>query len=107
MKVAHEQLHLLPNEGKFDSIKLLMEIEELMLEVENSKNLVEFTSSDMHEVIKCFSALAGEVTDFRSLVLQLSVKIKTVTSNYEKTKLFLEHKVSGLEDEKISLFNHS
>lgn len=113
VKIAHEQLHSIPNvrevdAGKFDSfVQLLMEIKELMLEVENSRNFVEFTSSNMGEVLKYFSGLAGEITGFRSLVLQMSAEIKTVTSNYEKIKLFLEHKVSGLEDEKIFLLNHS
>lgn len=45
-----------------------------------------------------------QLQDFRSLLLQMSVEIKTVTSNYEKMKLFLEHKVSGLEDEKVLSF---
>lgn len=55
-----------------------MEIKELMLEVENSKNLVEFTSSDMGEVIKYFSALAGEIT-VSSIILETYKKLLVVS----------------------------
>lgn len=39
-----------------------MEIKELTLEVETSKNLVKFASSNMGEVLKYFSAIGGEIT---------------------------------------------
>ncbi|KAI5682714.1 hypothetical protein M9H77_03942 [Catharanthus roseus] len=113
VKVVREQLHAVPSvrevdEGNFDSfVKLLMEIQELMLEVDSSSNLVKVASSDMSEVLKYFSALGGIITDFRTLALQTSVEIKSVTSNYEKLKLGFEHRVSDLEGEKSYLLNQS
>lgn len=126
-----------------------MEIQELMLEVDSSSNLVKVASSDMSEVLKYFSALGGIITvssiswnnyyenwilhglenlmaciwaanifccllwihnillqmqDFRTLALQTSVEIKSVTSNYEKLKLGFEHRVSDLEGEKVIVY---
>ncbi|KAL3533577.1 hypothetical protein ACH5RR_007098 [Cinchona calisaya] len=110
VKLANEQLNSMPSarEEIFDSFtKLLMDIQELVLEIENSRDPIQFVSSDFDDLFKYSSGFVDLLADLKILTHQTSFNIKTIVADYEKLKSYLELKVDRLESEKITLSNQS
>ncbi|XP_027069713.2 kinesin-like protein KIN-7O isoform X2 [Coffea arabica] len=110
VKLANEQLNLMPSTrvDSFDSFtKPLIDIQELVLEIENSRDNVQFVSSDFDAAFKYLSAVTDLLADLRTLALQTSLDMKTIFRDYKKLKSYLEIKVDRLEIEKITLSNQS
>ncbi|XP_071909918.1 kinesin-like protein KIN-7O isoform X2 [Coffea arabica] len=110
VKLANEQLNLMPSRrvDSFDSFtKPLIDIQELVLEIENSRDNVQFVSSDFDAAFKYLSAVTDLLADLRTLALQTSLDMKTIFRDYKKLKSYLEIKVDRLEIEKIILSNQS
>ncbi|XP_057983300.1 kinesin-like protein KIN-7O isoform X2 [Malania oleifera] len=108
-RVAHEHLHARESvgaidEANFDSvIKLLMEVEEIMLEVQNSRNFVDSLSSVVDEIFESFSATLSLFLDLKSLMSQNSLQLKSIFSDHDKLHLCMQDKVAQLENEKLLL----
>ncbi|XP_071909919.1 kinesin-like protein KIN-7O isoform X3 [Coffea arabica] len=103
VKLANEQLNLMPSRrvDSFDSFtKPLIDIQELVLEIENSRDNVQFVSSDFDAAFKYLSAVTDLLADLRTLALQTSLDMKTIFRDYKKLKSYLEIKVDRLEIEK-------
>uniref|UniRef100_A0A5B7BK84 Putative centromere-associated protein E isoform X3 n=1 Tax=Davidia involucrata TaxID=16924 RepID=A0A5B7BK84_DAVIN len=111
-RVAHEQLNSMESvrkiDGNFDSlITPLMEVQEIMLEVHTSKNLVGSVFSVVDELFQSFSAVLNLFVDFKSLTNQNTVQLKSIVSNHEKLQCYMSQKITELENEKLLLYNQS
>ncbi|XP_075637404.1 kinesin-like protein KIN-7O isoform X3 [Castanea sativa] len=113
-RMAQEQLTSNESERITDGgnsdfvIKLSVEVQELMSEVQNSKKEVESVSSLVDEVSKSFSSLFDVFhQDFRTLITQSSQQQNLIVSNYEKLTCRMRERVTELENEKILLYNQS
>ncbi|THF97261.1 hypothetical protein TEA_008089 [Camellia sinensis var. sinensis] len=94
--------------GQFDStIKLLLEVQEITSEVQNSRNLAERVSLIVDELFQSFSAILNLFTDFKSLACDNSMQLKSIISNQERLNHCMKHKVNELENEKLLLHNQS
>ncbi|KAK9289712.1 hypothetical protein L1049_007871 [Liquidambar formosana] len=95
-------------EGNDDSkIKILMEVQELMLEVQDSKNLVESVCSVVDDLFQSFSAISKLFLELKSLTCQNAGQLKSMIDNYEKLHCSMRHKVTELNNEKLLLQNQS
>ncbi|KAJ7976625.1 Kinesin-like protein [Quillaja saponaria] len=110
-RVAHEQLNSKEivrkiDEGNFDFvINVSMEIQELMLELQNSKSVVQNVFSLVEEVSSSFSALFDVFLDIKSLISQNTLQQQQIISNYDKLNSCMRQKVAEVENEKIVLDN--
>ncbi|KAB1222202.1 hypothetical protein CJ030_MR2G023440 [Morella rubra] len=95
-------------EGSSDFlVKLSLEVQELMLEVQNSTEVVESVFPLVDEVSENSSALADVFLDFKNLISQSSLQQNSIISNYEKLTSGMREKVSKLEDEKLLFYNQA
>ncbi|XP_062166470.1 kinesin-like protein KIN-7O isoform X1 [Alnus glutinosa] len=104
-RMAREQLDSGESEkiddGNSDfAIKLSVEVQELMSEVQNSKEVVQSASSLLDEVSKSFSDVIDVFLDFKTLIYQNSLQENLIISNHEKLTCHLSQKVSNFENEK-------
>ncbi|THF98498.1 hypothetical protein TEA_005993 [Camellia sinensis var. sinensis] len=112
-RIACEQLTSVESvrtidEDNFDStIKLLLEVQEITSEVQNSRNLAESVSLIVDELFQSFSAILNLFTDFKSLACDNSMQLKSIISNHERLNHCMKHKVNELENEKLLLHNQS
>ncbi|XP_035544828.1 kinesin-like protein KIN-7O isoform X3 [Juglans regia] len=89
------------------SVKLSLELQELLLEVRNLKEVDKSVLSLVDEDSKSFSALFDAFLDFRNQINQSSVQQNAIISNQEKLTCHMRKRVSELEDEKLLLYNQT
>ncbi|XP_041024589.1 kinesin-like protein KIN-7O isoform X2 [Juglans microcarpa x Juglans regia] len=111
-RMAREQLNSNISESTGDrnsdfSVKLSLEIQELLLEVQNLKEVDKSVLSLVDEDSKSFSALFDAFLDFRNQINQSSVQQNAIISNQEKLTCHMRKRVSELEDEKLLLYNQT
>ncbi|XP_059646136.1 kinesin-like protein KIN-7O isoform X2 [Cornus florida] len=108
-RVACEQLISTESttEETFDSMKLLMEVHEIISEVHASRNVVESVPSVVDEFFESFSAILNLFADLKSLINQNSVQLKDIINNHETLHSFMSSKITELENEKLFLYNQS
>ncbi|RVW35955.1 Kinesin-like protein KIN-7O [Vitis vinifera] len=101
-------LSLLNQEENFESmIDLLMEAQEIMLEVQSSRNLVDSVASVVDELFQTLSVMLSQFLEFKSSICQNSVQLKSIIGNHEKLEFSMRHKVAELENQKLLLCNQS
>ncbi|XP_054779938.1 kinesin-like protein KIN-7O isoform X2 [Prosopis cineraria] len=94
------------DDGDLDfMINISMEVQEITLEVQNSKEAVQSVVLLMDEVSKSFSALCDVFLDLKTSLSHCSAEQKLILSNYQKLDSCLRQKISELENEKIVLVN--
>ncbi|KAJ0043556.1 hypothetical protein Pint_18234 [Pistacia integerrima] len=103
-RMAHEQLASSVPGEKAD---LSMEIQEIMPELENVKEVVDAVSSLVDDVFQTLSAIYKEFTDFKALMHQITVQQNSVISDHENLHFCLRHKILELESEKLLMDNQS
>ncbi|XP_042943466.1 kinesin-like protein KIN-7O isoform X4 [Carya illinoinensis] len=111
-RMAREQLNSNISESTGDgnsdfSAKLSLEIQELLLEVQNLKEVDKSVLSLVEEDSKSFSALFDAFLDFRNQINQSSVQQNAIISSHEKLTCHMRTRVSELEDEKLLLYNQT
>ncbi|CBI30110.3 unnamed protein product, partial [Vitis vinifera] len=105
-RVACERLA--SKESNFESmIDLLMEAQEIMLEVQSSRNLVDSVASVVDELFQTLSVMLSQFLEFKSSICQNSVQLKSIIGNHEKLEFSMRHKVAELENQKLLLCNQS
>ncbi|XP_052176395.1 kinesin-like protein KIN-7O isoform X2 [Diospyros lotus] len=87
--------------------KLIMEVEEITLEVQSSRNLADSVSLVVDDALQSFSSVLNLFFDFKSLACQYLIQLKSLVSNHEKLHLCMQQKVGELENEKFVLHNQS
>ncbi|KAI4348608.1 hypothetical protein L6164_009315 [Bauhinia variegata] len=108
-QVANEQLTSSQIVRKFDDesldfkVNFSTEVEQIMSEVQKSKEAVQSVILLVDEASKSFSALCDVFLDFKTSMTQDSVTQNLILSNYQKLNSCLGQKVSELENEKILL----
>ncbi|TKY58157.1 Centromere-associated protein E [Spatholobus suberectus] len=94
------------NGGNFDFvINVSMEIQEIVSEIQNSKDAVQSVTFMVDDAIKNFSALCDMLLVFKTSVSQDSAEQSLVLSNYQKLNSCLRKKILEFESEKILLDN--
>ncbi|XP_029129741.1 kinesin-like protein KIN-7O isoform X2 [Cajanus cajan] len=94
------------NDGNFDFvISVSTEIQEIMSEIQSSKDAVQSVMFMVDDAIKNFSALHDTLLVFKTSVSQDSAEQSLVLSNNQKLNSHLRNKIFELESEKILLDN--
>ncbi|KAJ4706756.1 Kinesin-like protein [Melia azedarach] len=111
-RVAREQLASsgstgITDEGTFGSLLELSEVQEIISEVQNTKEVVDTVSLLADEAFKSLSAIYNEFLDFKGLMGHITVQQHSVISNHEKLHCCMREKVSILECEKLHKDNQS
>ncbi|KEH43131.1 putative plus-end-directed kinesin ATPase [Medicago truncatula] len=108
-RVASEQLISSKTVGNVDDgnvdfiTRVSMGIEDIMSEVQNSKEAVQSAILMVDDATKSFSTLRNIFLDFRTSISQDSVEQKLIFSNHQKLNSCLRQTISDLENEKILL----
>ncbi|KAF3451459.1 hypothetical protein FNV43_RR07554 [Rhamnella rubrinervis] len=107
-RMAHEQLTSNESEGTFDFVlKLFTEVQEILTEVQNSKVVIESISSLVEEVSKTFSVQIETFLDFKALMCQSNLQVKSITTGHRKLNSCMMQKLSELENQKRLLHDQS
>ncbi|KAK7267150.1 hypothetical protein RIF29_19814 [Crotalaria pallida] len=110
-RVANEQLTSSEtvsnvNDGNFDFlVNVSTEVQEIMSEVQNSKEAVQSVISIVDDTTKSFFALFDMFRDFKASISQDSADQKIILSNHQKLNSYLRQKITELQNEKILLDN--
>ncbi|XP_024923871.3 kinesin-like protein KIN-7O isoform X3 [Ziziphus jujuba] len=95
-------------EGCLDSEhKLFKEVQEIVMEVQNSKVVIDSISSLMEDVSRTFSGQIETFLDFKTLMCQYSLQVKSIIRDQDKLNSCIIQKVSELENQKRLLYNQS
>ncbi|XP_019187796.1 PREDICTED: kinesin-like protein KIN-7O isoform X2 [Ipomoea nil] len=107
-KEAKEQLASvqIAEEKNFMS-QVLAEVQGMMIEVENSRNLTDSVIPVMDDLLQSYSVISNSVAELKSFLPESSMQIKSIISNQEKICSCLSVKINELEDEKILLHNQN
>ncbi|XVF56276.1 hypothetical protein PTKIN_Ptkin06aG0106000 [Pterospermum kingtungense] len=96
------------DEGDCDfEIELSKEVEDLISEVQESKELVQNLSSLVDEAFQSFSAVIKEFLDFKDMLCQSSVQQKIMIKNTEELHCCMQQRTLKLENDKLLLHNQS
>ncbi|KAF8403637.1 hypothetical protein HHK36_011741 [Tetracentron sinense] len=112
-KVACEQLaseasvRTIGEENVDSLIELSLEIQEIVLEVQSSRNHSESISSVVDELFQCFSPVSQLFLELKSFMCQNSVQLQAIISNHEKIHSCMRKKVLEVESDKSDLHNQS
>ncbi|EOY08993.1 Kinesin heavy chain, putative isoform 4, partial [Theobroma cacao] len=111
-RVAHEKLAHSESGGRKDgdcdfAIELLKEVEDLISEAQESKEVVQSLSSLVDDAFQSFSAIIQEFLDFNGMMCQNSVQQKIIIANTEKLHGCMRQRTSELENDKLLLHNQS
>ncbi|KAF5747946.1 centromere-associated protein E isoform X1 [Tripterygium wilfordii] len=116
LQELHEELQNARDEAKIsfhcqlnlDScVELSTEVENIIFEVQSSKEVLESVTSFEHEVFQSLSAISNVFVDIRALLHQISKEHKLVINDQEKLHLCMRQKITELENEKLVLYNQS
>ncbi|XP_057427737.1 kinesin-like protein KIN-7O isoform X2 [Lotus japonicus] len=92
------------NDEHFDFVSnVFMGVQEIMSEVQNSKEAVQSVMLIVDDATRSLSALRDMFLDFKTSVAQDSAEQNLIWSNYQKLISCLREKVSTIENEKILL----
>ncbi|GAA0158383.1 hypothetical protein LIER_15428 [Lithospermum erythrorhizon] len=108
-KVAHDHISEKSPTGENQDflVKLYADVEEVMLEAENSKILVESLSSVVDELFKCLSDVSDFFVDLGCSVSESSVQLKCTKSNFEELQSWFRCEIGEHKNEKLLLLNES
>ncbi|XP_038702163.1 kinesin-like protein KIN-7O isoform X2 [Tripterygium wilfordii] len=111
-KIVHEQLASSESTGRMNlnldsCVELSTEVENIIFEVQSSKEVLESVTSFEHEVFQSLSAISNVFVDIRALLHQISKEHKLVINDQEKLHLCMRQKITELENEKLVLYNQS
>ncbi|XP_038982375.1 kinesin-like protein KIN-7I isoform X2 [Phoenix dactylifera] len=102
-RVAHEQ-----EESKVDSSnKISMEIQDIALQVDHSRNMDDNIASIVEELLQNFSILSKFLLELKSFASEDVVRFKSIISGHEKVCRFMRKRIDELELEKNLLHNQS
>ncbi|KAL2318095.1 hypothetical protein Fmac_031971 [Flemingia macrophylla] len=105
-RLANEQLTSTETDGNFDFvISVSAEIQEILSEIQSSKDVVQSVTLMVDDAIKNFSSLYDSLLVFKTSVSQDSAEQCLIWRNYQKLNSHLRKKISELESEKILLDN--
>ncbi|XP_004497885.1 kinesin-like protein KIN-7O isoform X2 [Cicer arietinum] len=94
------------DDGNVDFVtSVSMGIQDIMSEIQNSKEAVQSVILMVDDATKSFSTLCHMFLDFKTSVSQNSAGQKLMFSNYQKLNSSLRQTISQLENEKILLDN--
>ncbi|XP_021297463.1 kinesin-like protein KIN-7O isoform X2 [Herrania umbratica] len=82
------------------AIKLLKEVEDLISEAQESKEVVQSLSSLVDDAFQSFSAIIQEFLDFNGIMCENSVQQKIIIANTEKLHSCMRQRTSELENDK-------
>ncbi|KAK4485521.1 hypothetical protein RD792_008163 [Penstemon davidsonii] len=85
-------------------MSLIKEAQEIKLEFENSKHVIESISSVVEELLHFLPNLLLDVSPSAS---QNSIKIKSIIRSHEEVQSCLRNKIHELEDEKLVLYTQA
>nr|GMD44776.1 kinesin-like protein KIN-7O isoform X1 [Ipomoea batatas] len=107
-KEAKEQLASVQfaEEKNFMS-QVLAEVQGMMIEVENSRNLTDSVIPVMDDLLQSYSVISNSLAELKSFLPESSMQIKSIISNQEKISSCSSVKINELEDEKIQLHNQN
>ncbi|XP_037492358.1 kinesin-like protein KIN-7O isoform X2 [Jatropha curcas] len=107
-RVAREQLASGESARVIDSeMKLSMEIQDIVCEVQNSRKVMDSVPSLLDEVFQSLSGIFDVFNDFKALIYQSSQKQKLIASNHENLCFSMRQKLAEVENEKLRLCNQS
>lgn len=111
-KVTCEQLALKESARVIDvtldsEIKLSMEIQDIVSEVQNSRKVVDTLSSLLDEVFQSLSTIFDVFNDFKAFACESSQKQKLIIGNHETLYCHTRQKIADIENEKLLLYNQS
>ncbi|TYK25527.1 centromere-associated protein E isoform X1 [Cucumis melo var. makuwa] len=107
-RVAREKLNSPESEERFDLLSILsMELQEVTVEIENSKQISSNVSLLINDTSQCFSALSDMLVDLKTMIHKCSVEQKLIINDHEELNSQLMQKVSKIENEKLLLQNYS
>ncbi|CAL0321569.1 unnamed protein product [Lupinus luteus] len=103
-RVANDQLSSSETDGNFEFlVNVSTEVQEIMSEVQNSKEDVESVILIVDDAVKSFSALCEMFSDFKASISQNSEEQNLILSNHQKLNSCLLQKISELQNEKVLL----
>ncbi|OMO99839.1 hypothetical protein CCACVL1_03590 [Corchorus capsularis] len=111
-RVARERLALHEAGGMMSgdcdfAINLSKEVEDLIFESQESKEVVQNLSSLVDEAFQSFSAIVKEFLDLKDMMCQSSVQQKIFITNTEKLHCSMLQRTLEFENEKLVLQNQS
>ncbi|XWS59013.1 hypothetical protein CRYUN_Cryun08bG0084400 [Craigia yunnanensis] len=87
--------------------ELLKEVEDLISEAQESKEVVQNLSSIVDEAFQSFSAIIKEFLDFKDMMCQSSVQQKITITSTEELLCCMRQRTLKLENDKLLLHNQS
>nr|GMD43022.1 kinesin-like protein KIN-7O isoform X1 [Ipomoea batatas] len=84
--------------------QVLAEVQGMMIEVENSRNLTDSVIPVMDDLLQSYSVISNSLAELKSFLPESSMQIKSIISNQEKISSCSSVKINELEDEKASTF---
>ncbi|XP_022747090.1 kinesin-like protein KIN-7O [Durio zibethinus] len=104
-RVAREKLAYNESEGRkncdFDfAIEMSKEVEDLISEAQESKEVVQNLSSLVDEAFQSFSAIIKEFLDFKDMICWSSVQQKIIITNNEELRCCMRQRILKLENDK-------
>ncbi|KAL5812063.1 hypothetical protein ACOSQ3_027013 [Xanthoceras sorbifolium] len=103
-RVACEQLASSGSVGRTD---LSMEVQYIMSEIRNAKEVMGSVTLLVDEVFQSLSAVYNEISEFKGLMHLISDQQTYVICNHEKLHSYMRQKISELESEKLLLNKQS
>ncbi|KAG1326558.1 kinesin-like protein KIN-7I [Cocos nucifera] len=95
-------------ESKVDSSsKISMEIQDISLQIDHSRNVVDDIASIVEELLQNFSILSKFLLELKSFASEDVVQFKSIISGHEKVCRFMRKRIDELELEKNLLHNQS
>ncbi|GAV72551.1 LOW QUALITY PROTEIN: Kinesin domain-containing protein [Cephalotus follicularis] len=88
-------------------MKLSIDVQQILYDVQNSKEVFESASSLVDGVFHSFSAIFNEFLEFKSMICQFSQQQKLIIIDYEKLHCYMRQKAFEVENEKLLLYNQS
>ncbi|KAK1316318.1 Kinesin-like protein NACK2 [Acorus calamus] len=108
-EAACEQLPLLPSFGISEgaevdiSIKLYSEVQEIALEAQNSRGIIDDFSPMMDDLTESFAVISKLFLELKTSTLENVALLKSITGDYEKMHCWMREKTIDLEKQKIVL----
>ncbi|PIA24696.1 hypothetical protein AQUCO_105200001v1, partial [Aquilegia coerulea] len=111
--VAHDNFSIQASleaikENNVDSeTELLMEIQEIVFEVESSRNEIKSISSSLDELYGSFAIVSDTFLELKTFLTQSTGELKSLMDNHEKIHKIMEKKIAELETDKSTMLSQS